>query len=89
MAVAHRLDRRLDDMRRRLEVGLADSKVDHVHAFLRQFVGAGEDLESRFSAQAGHGIDELRHLFSPINRSLVWAPGAAQYAALSSGECHA
>jgi hypothetical protein len=61
--VAQRLHGGLDDMRRRFEIRLSDSEIDNVLAALGQLVGAGENLECRFSAQAGHGIDKLRHCF--------------------------
>src|SRR5262249_52363665 len=45
VAVAQRLDARLDDMRWRREIGLTDLEVDHAPALLLERTGAGENLE--------------------------------------------
>ena len=66
VAVAQRLDGGLDDMRRRLEVGLADAEVDDVLALALERVGAGEHLEGRLRSQPVERRHELQHGVSPI-----------------------
>ncbi len=60
MAVAQRLHRRLDDMRRRREVGLADAEIDDVAAGADQVRGAGEDGEGVLLADARESGDGRR-----------------------------
>jgi hypothetical protein len=55
MAVAQRLDRRLDDMGRRQEVGLADAEVDDGMPGLLQRLGLGQHVEGGFGAEPAHG----------------------------------
>jgi hypothetical protein len=59
LAVAQRLDRRFDDMRRGKKIGLADSQIDDALALGLERLGAGQDLECGFGAEPGHGLGEL------------------------------
>src|SRR5262249_38307999 len=61
MAVAQRLDRRLDDELRRAEVRLADAEIDDVAALRRQRIGAGQHGERVFLADAVECRDGLQH----------------------------
>ena len=61
LAVAQRLDRRLDDVRRGFEVGLADAEVDDVATLALQRRRASENREGVFVAEARKGGDDLRH----------------------------
>ena len=53
VAVAQRLDGRLDDEIRRAEIGLADAEIDDVAALGGERRGAGEHREGVFLADAG------------------------------------
>ncbi len=66
VAVLQRLDRRLDDMARGLEVGLADAEADDGLALGLQRLGAGQDLERRFGAKAAHAARQLKHVSYPL-----------------------
>ena len=60
MAVAERLDRRLDDVVGRAEIGLADAEIDDVAALRLQLGGAGEHGEGVLLAdpvEAGDGVE--------------------------------
>ena len=64
VAVAQRLDRGLDDMRRGREVGLADAEIDDRAALLLQAGRARQHLERAFGAEPAHGRGEL-HRYQP------------------------
>ena len=66
MAVAQRLDGGLDDVLRRLEVGLADAEVDDGLALALELGGARQHLEGRLRPQALQVRHELQHGISPI-----------------------
>ena len=55
LAVAQRLDRGLDDMRRRFEIRLADAEVDDVAALALQLGRLGEHREGVLLADAREG----------------------------------
>src|SRR5579863_6710113 len=84
MAVAQRLDRRLDNMGRRRKVRLADAEVDDVAALPLQFAGAGKDREGVLLAKAREGGNRMQHFSAssfaaPICReggrgSRAWPP---------------
>ena len=61
MAVAQRLDRRLDDVLGRAEVGLADAEIDDVAALRGERIGARQHGEGVFLADAVEGRDGLQH----------------------------
>ena len=61
VAVAKGLDRRLDDVGRGLEVGLADAEVDDVAPAARELLGPGQDLERGLGPEMGHPFAQLRH----------------------------
>ena len=61
LAVAQRLDRRLDDMGRGFEIGLADAEVDDVAPLPLQLGGAGEHRESVLIAEARKGGNDIEH----------------------------
>ena len=61
MAVAQRLDRRLDDEIRRAEIGLADAEIDDVAALRRKLHGARQHGEGIFLADAVEGGDGFQH----------------------------
>ncbi len=65
MPVAQRLDGGLDDMLRRLEVGLADAEIDDVLALLLQGGGACKDGKGIFFAETVEGGYRLEHFSSP------------------------
>ena len=52
MTVTQRLDARLDDMPRRFEVRLPDSKVDDVAPFAGKLLGPREDNKRRLRAKS-------------------------------------
>jgi hypothetical protein len=60
MAVAQRLDARLDDMFGRLEIGLADAEVDDVLALRRQRLRAREHGKGRFGAEPRQAVGEMQ-----------------------------
>ena len=70
MAVAQRLDRRLDDELGRAEVRLADAEVDDVAALRRQRVGAGQHGEGILLADAVEVGDGLQHGFPGLSGGL-------------------
>ena len=55
LAVAQRLDRRLDDMRRRFEIRLADAEIDDVAPLALQFGGLRQHGEGVLLADAREG----------------------------------
>ena len=61
LAVAQRLDRRLDDMGRGFEIGLADAEVDDVAPLALQLRRLGENGEGVFLADAREGGDDVQH----------------------------
>ena len=61
MAVAQRFHRRLDDMRRRGEVGLADAKVNDVFAQARKFSCPREHGECVLFSYSFKRFDNLEH----------------------------
>ena len=61
MAVAQRLDRRLDDVLRRLEVGLADAEIDDVLALVRESGRPREHGEGIFLAETVEGRNRVEH----------------------------
>ena len=63
MAVAQRLDRRLDDEIRRAEIGLADAEIDDVAALCRKLRGARQHGEGVLLAETIEGGDGLQHGF--------------------------
>ena len=65
VAVAQRLDRRLDDMLGRPEIGLADAEVDDVLALPLQLGRAGQHLEGRLGAEALQVRIEPQHPLLP------------------------
>ena len=68
LPVAQRLDRRLDDMRRGREIGLADAQVDDVAPLRRQRIGAGQDGKGIFFPDAIKIRDRLHGV--PFQNSL-------------------
>ena len=86
LAVAQRLDRRLDDVRRGFEVGLADAEVDDVAALALQFGGFGEHREGVLVAQARKcGIDGDHGAISPRTTPIWQGRGEGARACKSSG----
>ena len=65
VAVAQRLDRRLDNVLRRAEVRLADAEIDDVLAGCRKRGGAGKHGEGIFLADAVEGGNRLEHVRIP------------------------
>ena len=65
MALAQRLDRRLDDEIGRAEIGLADAEIDDIAALRDQGVGAGEHREGIFLADAVESRDRFQHGVTP------------------------
>ena len=65
VAVAQRLHPRLDDVRRGLEVRLADAEVDDVAPCPRERFGPGQDLERGLGAEHRHPVG-LLHRRSPL-----------------------
>ena len=61
MAVAQRLDRRLDDEIRRAEVGLADAEIDDVAALRHELRGVRQHREGILLADAIERGDSLEH----------------------------
>ena len=61
MAVAQRLDRRLDNEIRRAEIGLADAEIDDVAALRRKLRGAREHGERVLLADAIECSDGSQH----------------------------
>ena len=68
VAVAQRLDRRLDDEIGRAEIGLADAEIDDVAALRDKRVGAGEHREGIFLADAVESRDGFQHGVTPRQR---------------------
>ena len=52
----------LDDVRRRIEVGLADLQMDHVHPLGLQPSSLCQHLEGGLGTQATHPFGQLHHL---------------------------
>ena len=71
MAVAQRLDRRLDDMVGGAEVGLADAEIDDVAALRGQRGGAGEHGEGVLLADPVEGGDGVEHFSYPTGAKLA------------------
>ena len=61
VAVAQRLDRRLDNMRRRRKIRLADAKVNNVFTGLSQTGGAGEHGKGVLLTEASKRFNNLEH----------------------------
>src|SRR5579863_5580640 len=61
MAVAQRLDRRLDDEFRRAEIGLADAEIDDVAAGRLQLHGARQHGKRILLADAIEGGNSAKH----------------------------
>ncbi len=53
-----RVDTGFDDIRRCVEIGLADFQVDDILALLLERAGAVEDFKGGFSAEARHATGE-------------------------------
>src|SRR5665647_1385986 len=68
MAVAQRLDRRLDDEVRGAEIRLADAEIDDVAALRDQGIGTGEHREGVFLTDAVESRDGFQHGLSPRRR---------------------
>ena len=64
LAVAQRLDRGLDDMRRRFEIGLADAEIDDVAPLALQLGRLGEHREGVFLADARERGNDVHADFS-------------------------
>ena len=60
MAVAQRLDRRLDDMRRCWKIRLTDAEIDDVAPGLLKLRRAREYGKGILFAHAGKGLDDRR-----------------------------
>ena len=71
VAVAQRLDRRLDDMRRRFEIRLADPQIDDVLAFCRKCGRPRQHGEGVFLADAVEGRNSLEHPVRPSGSFVV------------------
>src|SRR5216683_222586 len=69
VAVAQRLDGRLDDEIRRSEIGLANAEIDYVAALRGQRIGASEHGKSIFLADAIEGRDCTKHNCTPPART--------------------
>ena len=65
VALAQRLDRRLDDEVRGAEIGLADAEIDDVAPLPDQLIGAGEHREGIFLADAVESGDRFQHGITP------------------------
>ena len=61
VAIAQRLDRRLDDEIRRAEIGLADAEIDDVAALRHQQHGPRQHGEGILLADPIEGCDGLQH----------------------------
>jgi len=61
VAIAQRLDRRLDDEIRCPEIGLTDAEIDDVPALGHERVGTGKDRKGVFLADAVEGRDCTKH----------------------------
>ena len=61
-AIAQSLDRRLDDMGRRFEIGLADAEIDDVAPLRRERGRAGEHRECVLFADAVERRDGVQHV---------------------------
>ena len=87
MAVAQRLDRRLDDVIGRAEIRLADAEIDDVAALRGERGGARQHGEGVLLADAIEGRDGLQHgvprrllsrrQFNTIGRQMQTRPGPA------------
>ena len=62
MAVAQRLDGRLDDVLRRAEIRLADAQIDDVAARIGKGGGACEHREGVLLADAVEGGNRMQHV---------------------------
>ncbi len=72
VAVAQRLHRRLDDVLRRAEIGLADAEVDNVAALGRKLGGACQDGERVLLADPVEAGDGMKHgRFPDFHSSLI------------------
>ena len=75
LAVAQRLDGRLDDMRRRFEIGLADAEIDDVAPLALQFGRSRQDGEGVLLADAlKGGIDGESRRALPKKGGLLAKP---------------
>jgi hypothetical protein len=61
VAIAQRLDCRLDDEIRCPEIRLTDAEIDNVPALGRERVGTGKDRKGVFLADAVEGRDCTKH----------------------------
>ena len=59
--VPQRLNRRLNNILGRAEIGLADAKIDDVLALALQFRGASENGKGIFFSNSGEGFDDVQH----------------------------
>ena len=71
LAVAQRLDRGLDDMRRRFEIGLADAEVDDVAPVALQLGRPGEHRERVFLADPRKRGNQMQHVGPSPGSSLA------------------
>ena len=84
MAVAQRLDGRLDDEIRRAEIGLADAEIDDVAAGRRKLHGARQHGEGIFLTDAIESGDGFQHGVSPAQKyPFFWRGSSTQSAAKS------
>ena len=61
LAVAQRLDRRLDDMRRGFEIRLADAEIDDIASLPREFGRARQHGEGVLVAETREGGNDVEH----------------------------
>ena len=78
LAVPQRLGRGLDDMGRRVEIGLADLEVDDALAGGLEGLGAGEDFECGLGAETLKSGCELGHGSPPVGKSVPARRGCAR-----------
>ncbi len=78
LAVAQRLDGRLDDMRRRLEVGLADAKVDDVPPLALQLGGLRQHREGVLLTDAIECGYDVKHSGPPFAALMAKAARAGK-----------
>ena len=76
VAVAQRLDRRLDHVVGRLEIRLADAQVDDVAALGLELLGAGQHLEGALGAEPRDRSRGLQHIRSSRVPACDWKTGA-------------
>jgi hypothetical protein len=76
LAIAQRLDRRLDNVRRGFEIRLADAEVDDVAPLPLQLGRAGENGEGVLVADAREGGDDVQHERPPSKLACSKPAGA-------------